>query len=92
VPVVTVDARGCRDVVRDGVDGVVMPEARADLVAAVLRGLAADRSRLDTMAAAAIGGRGRFDRSHYVNDEITFYAREVARLRDRADHGTRTTL
>lgn len=92
VPVITVDARGCRDVVRDGVDGVVMSEARADSVAAVLRGLAADRPRLDTMAAAAISGRGRFDRSHYVADEIAFYAREVARLRDSADNGARTTL
>jgi glycosyltransferase involved in cell wall biosynthesis len=92
VPVITVDARGCRDVVRDGVDGVVLPEARTDSVASVLRGLAADRPRLAAMAAAAIVGRGRFDRSLYVADEIAFYAREVAGLRDRADHGARVTL
>ena len=36
VPVITCDARGCREVVRDGVDGVVLRDARASSLHAAM--------------------------------------------------------
>jgi glycosyltransferase involved in cell wall biosynthesis len=50
VPVVTVDSRGCRDVVRDGIDGFVLPAADADLIAEMLRGVK-DEARRHYVAA-----------------------------------------
>jgi glycosyltransferase involved in cell wall biosynthesis len=83
VPVVTVNSRGCRDVVRDGIDGVVLRAADPELIADSLRTLAADRERLRTMAQAAYDGRSRFDRRHYVAAELELYSDELAALHAR---------
>jgi glycosyltransferase involved in cell wall biosynthesis len=80
VPVVTVDARGCRDVVREDVDGVVLPAAESGAVADALRGLAADRRRLAAMSQAAVAGRARFDRRRYIAAETELYSHELAVL------------
>ena len=84
VPVVTVDARGCRDVVRDAVDGLVLPEADSGGVAEALHALAADRRRLAAMSQAAVAGRARFDRRRYIAAETELYSQELAVL-----HGSR---
>jgi glycosyltransferase involved in cell wall biosynthesis len=80
VPVVTVDARGCRDVVRDGIDGLVLPAAESGGVADAIRGLAADRRRLAAMSQAAVAGRARFDRRRYIAAETELYSHELAVL------------
>ena len=80
VPVVTVDARGCRDVVRGGIDGIVLPVADPSLVAETLVALAADRSWLANLAKAAVAGRSRFDRRRYVLAENELYSQELAAL------------
>jgi len=80
VPVVTVDSRGCRDVVRDGIDGFVLPAADADLIAKTLRTVSTDRDRLCSMATAAVAGRTRFDRRRYVAAELELYSRELSLL------------
>jgi glycosyltransferase involved in cell wall biosynthesis len=74
VPVVTVDSRGCRDVVRNGIDGVVLPAQNSELLANALRTLAADRNGLRRMAQAAVAGRSRFDRRRYVAAEMQLYS------------------
>ena len=83
VPVVTVDSRGCRDVVRDGIDGFVLPAADADLIANTLRTVSCDRDRLCRMATAAIAGRSRFDRRRYVAAELELYSKELSLLHPR---------
>jgi glycosyltransferase involved in cell wall biosynthesis len=80
VPVVTVDSRGCRDVVRDGIDGVVLDAADAELIADALRSLAGDRDRLHRMAQGAVAGRSRFDRCCYVAGELELYLSELSML------------
>jgi glycosyltransferase involved in cell wall biosynthesis len=47
------DTPGCRDFVRDGVEGLLVPPRRPDLMAAALVALAADRPRVAAMGAAA---------------------------------------
>jgi len=83
VPVVTVDSRGCRDVVRDGIDGVVLAAADAELIADALRSLAGDRDRLRGMSQAAVAGRSRFDRRRYVAEELELYSAQVNALNAR---------
>ena len=80
VPVVTVDARGCRDVVRRGIDGIVLPAADPTLVAEALGALAAVRSLLANLANAAYAGRSRFDRRRYVSVENDLYSQELSAL------------
>jgi phosphatidyl-myo-inositol alpha-mannosyltransferase len=52
-PVVASDMPGYRDVVRDGVDGVLVPRGDATTLAETLRDLAVDPARRDAMAAQA---------------------------------------
>jgi phosphatidylinositol alpha-mannosyltransferase len=52
-PVVASEIAGYRDVVRDGIDGLLVPRGDATALAAALRDLALDRPRLARMGAAA---------------------------------------
>jgi glycosyltransferase involved in cell wall biosynthesis len=77
VPAITVDSRGCRDVVRSGVDGFVLPSTAPEGLAGAAMKLATDRPLLESMRAAAVAGRGRFDRRLYVAEQNAFYTRLV---------------
>jgi phosphatidylinositol alpha-mannosyltransferase len=59
-PVVASDIPGYRDVVRDGVDGVLVPPADATALAETLRDLALDPVARRAMASAAHEGAQRF--------------------------------
>jgi len=73
VPAITVDSRGCRDVVRDGVDGFVLPSLSPEGIARAAAMLGSDMRWRASMRAAAIAGRGRFDRASYAADQIVLY-------------------
>jgi glycosyltransferase involved in cell wall biosynthesis len=77
VPAITVDSRGCRDVVRSGVDGFVLPSTAPEGLAGAAMKLSTDRPLLESMRAAAVAGRGRFDRRLYVAEQNAFYTRLV---------------
>jgi phosphatidylinositol alpha-mannosyltransferase len=53
-PVVASDIAGYRDVVRDGVDGLLVPRGDAAALGASLRALALDPARRDALSAAAL--------------------------------------
>ena len=59
-PVVASDIAGYRDVVHDGVDGVLVPKADATALAEALRDLALDPDRRERMSAAAAEHAQRF--------------------------------
>jgi glycosyltransferase involved in cell wall biosynthesis len=76
-PVITVNARGCRDVVRDRVDGIVLGEPTPQRLAAALLECAADHRLLDDFRTAAIAGRNRFDRRRYTEEQVGLYLKRV---------------
>jgi glycosyltransferase involved in cell wall biosynthesis len=78
VPVVTLDARGCRDVVRDGVDGVVVRERSVTALLGEVASLIAAPDRRRMYAASALAGRERFDRRKFVESQIAAYAARLA--------------
>jgi glycosyltransferase involved in cell wall biosynthesis len=86
-PVITVDARGCRDVVRDRVDGMVLAEPVPQQLAAALLECAANRRLLDDFRRAAIAGRNRFDSRRYTEEQITLYLGALASRGNRAERG-----
>jgi len=59
-PVVASDIAGYRDVVRDGIDGVLVPRGDASRLAEVLRDLALDHRRRDALAGAAAVSAQRY--------------------------------
>jgi len=72
-PVITINSRGCRDVVRDGVDGIILPSSTADSLSVCLTRLKENPSELASLASAAIAGRSRFDRRRFVTGELEWY-------------------
>jgi glycosyltransferase involved in cell wall biosynthesis len=73
VPCVTCDTRGCRDVVRSGVDGYVVPERNPQCIAAAVERVVSSPARQRGMRDEAIAGRGRFDREEYLRRQVAFY-------------------
>ena len=59
-PVVASDIAGYRDVVRDGVDGVLFPRGDAQQLAELLRGLAHDPARTAQLGAGAAASAERY--------------------------------
>ena len=74
-PVITVDSRGCRDVVRDGIDGVVLAEPAPSLIARTLLEFRDDPLKLQRFHAGALAGRARFDRRLFAGEQADIYSR-----------------
>ena len=75
VPVITCDARGCREVVRDGVDGLVLRDGRLATLPAAMQAVLDDeglRRRWSAAARAARSAASASLRSKYAFTRIFF--------------------
>jgi phosphatidylinositol alpha-mannosyltransferase len=77
-PVVASDIAGYRDVVRDGVDGVLVPPADPQALAEALRDLAEDPGRRARMADAAAHDVQRFAWPHVAEHVLEAYQDAIA--------------
>ena len=73
VPAITRDARGSREVVRDGVDGWVLQDCTDENLANAMTKLANDPATRREMAARALEGRERFARARFVAEQTRIY-------------------
>jgi lipopolysaccharide/colanic/teichoic acid biosynthesis glycosyltransferase len=73
VPAITCDARGCREVVRDNVDGLVLRERTVESVYLAMRWAALDTASRDRWRTGALEGRARFSRGKFVDEQIRCY-------------------
>lgn len=71
VPVISSQACGCREVVREGVDGFQVEGVQALVVA--MRRLASDGALRQRFAAAALAGRRRFGRERFIHTQTEVY-------------------
>jgi glycosyltransferase involved in cell wall biosynthesis len=85
LPIVATDVRGCRQVVADGVTGLLVPVRDPDALARAVAELGDDAERRRTMGeAAALRARDEFDERRVVDIVLSTY-REVAIRRGRHD-------
>jgi glycosyltransferase involved in cell wall biosynthesis len=73
IPVITCDARGCREVVRDGIDGCVLRDADVDSLRAAMHGMLDDEGLRQRWSAAALAGRDRFSRTRFIAEQTRIY-------------------
>ena len=76
LPVIATDIRGCRQVVDDGVTGVLVRVKDADSLEGALRSLLGDSALRSTMGAtAAQRARDRFDEREQIELTLATYRR-----------------
>ena len=90
-PVLASDIPGYRDVVRDGIDGQLVPPGDPLALAEALRQLALDGRRRERMALAARERAGRFAWPHVAAEVLDSYEEAIA-LAERAGCQTRGAL
>ena len=82
LPSVAIDGPGVRDSVRHGVDGLIVPAdpaaSRHELLGSAVASLAADRRRLDALAAAARRDASRFSVDRRAEEMESLYRSLVA--------------
>ena len=75
VPVLTVNSRGCRDVVRNEVDGMVIDDTGIEALAIAMRDLQDNKAKVEKMSANALKGRERFDRKIFIQKQFEIFER-----------------
>lgn len=73
VPAITLNSRGCRDVVRDGIDGLIIDEDSPNGVFKAMKRLLDNPNELQSFSFRANLDSDRFDRKHYVNEQLEIY-------------------
>lgn len=73
VPCVTSDSRGCRDVVRHEVDGLLVQAASPAAYAAAVCRILLSAPLREEMRRHALEGRQRFDRRAFITDQVRLY-------------------
>ncbi|MDX6720064.1 MAG: phosphatidyl-myo-inositol alpha-mannosyltransferase [Solirubrobacteraceae bacterium] len=89
-PVVASDIAGYRDVVSDGVDGVLVPRGDATALAEVLRDLALDGARRDALAGAAARAAQRYAWPRVAAEVLDAYGDAIAMPAPQGTHARAT--
>lgn len=87
VPVITANSRGCRDVVRDQKDGIVLKRLTEEDLVSAMNLLRRDEPLRHQLSSGALEGRERFNRLHYIENQIRVYE-ELIGLRIIREEGT----
>lgn len=78
IPVITIESRGCKEVVRNNVDGFVLPQYDVEQLSAAMERLLVNRKELKVLSENALKGRERFSRKHFIADQLNTYERLLA--------------
>ncbi|MEA3213642.1 MAG: hypothetical protein QOE70_6699 [Chthoniobacter sp.] len=73
IPVITSDARGCREVVRDGFNGLVLRDRSVEGLCAAMQRLSEDGELRRRLGAQALADRERFSRRLFIAEQTRIY-------------------
>lgn len=74
VPVITMNARGCRDVVIDKLNGLLIYERSTSALMREMIRIYEDDQLRNSLVGGALATRERFDRKHYINEQLHIYS------------------
>ena len=77
VPVITNDSRGCRDIVKDGFNGIVLKENDVDHIAEAMKQLAENSVLRTKLSENDFNQREQFDRKYYIQYQVDYYKKLV---------------
>ena len=73
VPVITIDSRGCRDIIKDGENGLVLKDKSIGHLAAAMKQLSENSVLRSSLSKKGIKKRTDYDRGKYIEKQIAFY-------------------
>jgi glycosyltransferase involved in cell wall biosynthesis len=79
-PVITRDSRGCRDVVRDGVNGIVLRECTVDGLVSAMQSIKENEMLYRRLSSNALKDRQSFSRLNYIDEQIRIYENMTGRI------------
>lgn len=74
IPIITMNARGCRDVVTDKVNGLLIYERTSHELVRAMTHIYEDEQLRSSLARGALAMRERFSRRHYINEQLNIYS------------------
>ncbi|MEM7161087.1 MAG: glycosyltransferase [Bacteroidota bacterium] len=77
VPVITIDSRGCRNVVSHNSDGILIKKQDVEELKEQMNFLYENRQELQRMSDNALSERAKFDRKYFIKDQLEMYKRVV---------------
>jgi glycosyltransferase involved in cell wall biosynthesis len=77
VPIITNDSRGCRDVVKNRINGIVLKENNVESIAEVMKQLAKNIVLRNSLSKQAYDERKQYDRQNYIRYQINYYKKLV---------------
>lgn len=77
VPIITINSRGCRDVVKDGYNGIVLKENEVDDIAEAMKQMAENSVLRKKLSENAFNQREQFDRNNYIRYQMDYYKKMV---------------
>ena len=77
VPIITNDSRGCRDVVKNGFNGIVLEKNEVDKIAEAMKQLAENSVLRNKLSINAFNQREQFDRKYYIQYQMEYYQKLV---------------
>jgi len=79
VPIITNDSRGCRDVVKDGVNGIVLNDNNVESIAGAMKQLAENLVLRKRLGEQALSERLQYDRKNYIQYQVNYYEKLVGK-------------
>ena len=73
VPIITRNSRGCRDVVRNQVDGIVLNNCTVNNLILEMQKLKNDKILYQRLSPNALAGRERFNQLNYITEQAKIY-------------------
>jgi len=71
IPVITCNSRGCREVMDEGRNGIVIESRTVEALSAAMQKMSVDKSQREKYKQAALSFRENFDRAHFVLEHIS---------------------
>jgi len=71
VPVITCDSRGCREVMDEGRNGIIIESRTVEALTEAMLNMSVDESQREKYSLAALSFREKFDRAHFVREHIS---------------------
>lgn len=75
VPVITINSRGCNEIIKDSVNGIILENDTIDHLALAMKQLSENFVLRSKLGENGLQNRGDYDRKKYIKEQLEFYSK-----------------